>query len=166
MKKLIMAAAGLIAAAVIFLIFFKSRSLEEDKHKVLPEFSLTKLDGSISVFKKENYPKKLILNFFGTECGLCSAEMNDIISFSKTSKTDVLFLSPDSLSAISNFASELKARGVTYEGISFAKISIHDAKKIFSDAVVPQSIIFDEGLKIKRIKKGVLSYQFPKKSFE
>ena len=166
MKKLVFATLILIAAIMVLLVFIKSYSSKKFKDEPIPSFSIVNLDGNHIEFKKENFPRQLILNFFGTECGLCAAEVSDLILFSRKHNVDILFVTPDSISAIKKFSNELKNQGVNDNKISFAQISLTDAKKTFGDLVVPQSMIFDKGLKIKRMKKGIVSYQFLKKSFE
>lgn len=78
-----------------------------------------------------------------------------------------MFVTADSDSIFNFFISELRAKALRgTDRVQFAKIELNDAGRLFGDISVPQTIIFDEGLTIKRLKKGLVSNKFLKKSFE
>ncbi len=155
----------IIILILISLILIKSKARNIYSESEVPKFSLKKVDGTGLIFTKENYSGKLILNFFGTECEFCLAEMNDIISFSKKHDVEVLFVTADSLDSLRNYILQLKKHGINRERISFAQINLQDANKVFGDVIVPQSMILDDGLKIRTIRKGMVSYTFLKNTF-
>lgn len=154
-----------IVASLFF--FIKHNPIQPKQTKTqLEEVPIYMLTGDSLIFSKENYSKKLILNFYGTTCGLCLTEMNDIVSFSRKHKVSVLFITADSVEAIKEFTHELIKQGITDERISFAKISLPNAKKLFGDLTVPQSIFIDDNFRVIDKKKGIITYSFLKKCFE
>ena len=157
-----------IVAIVISLLFFIKQNpvpLKQEETQ-LEEVPIYTLMGDSLIFNKDNYSKKLILNFYGTACGLCLTEMNDIVSFSRKHKVSVLFITADSVEAIKKFTHELIKQGITDERISFAKISLPNAKKLFGDLTVPQSIFINDNFRVVDRKKGIITYSFLKRCFE
>lgn len=131
------------------------------------EFELITLENDTVIFNKELYPGKLIFNFYSSDCSICMAEISDIVSFSRKYSVDVLFVTADSLNNIRNFASELGSLGMRDEDkVSFAKIDLQDAYKLFGDLTVPQTIAFTENLNVRKIKKGIITSGILHKSFE
>jgi hypothetical protein len=158
----------IIVAIVISLLFFiKYNPLPAKQVEVqLAEVPIYTLNGDSLIFNKDNYSKKMILNFYGTACGLCLTEMNDIVSFSRKHKISVLFITADSVEAINKFKYELIKQGITDERISFARISLLNAKKLFGELTVPQSIFIDDNFRVVDKKKGIVTYSFLKRCFE
>lgn len=166
MKRIVIIVTPVIAVLVFVILIVIKSAPSKIVYKKVPQISLIKLDGSSIVLNETNYSAPLIFNFFGTDCGFCSVEINDIISFSRKQNIDVLFVSADSLNAINSYAIDLKNQGLQEGRISFAQITLADAKILFGSLVVPQTIVFESGLKIKGIKKGVVTYDYLKKAIE
>jgi peroxiredoxin len=158
-----------IAVVIGILIFLKinSNSKNHFSEKVVQEFDMLTLSGDTITFPIERFSSKLILNFYSTDCSLCMLEIDDIISFSKLNNIEVLFVSADSLVLIKQFASDLNSQVVEDQTkISFGQVSLRDMNKLFGNVAVPQTILIDENLRIKGLKKGVVSTRFLQKSFE
>lgn len=166
MNKILLGCA--IAAVIAGLVFFiKYNPLPVRQEEIqLAEVPIYTLRGDSLIFNKENYSKKLILNFYGTACGLCLTEVNDIVSFSRKYKISVLFVTADSVEAIDKFTYELRKQGITDERISFGQISFRDAKKLFGDLTVPQSIVIGNDFRVLDKRKGIITYSFLKRCFE
>ncbi|GCC51376.1 hypothetical protein SanaruYs_16010 [Chryseotalea sanaruensis] len=166
MRKLILILVISVIAILSLLISLKQNKVKQLK-TIIPEFTLTTLIGDTIIFNKSNFPTKLILNFYSYDCTLCMAEISDIISFSRENSIPILFISADSLGTIISFTEELKSQGISDEDkISFARVSLQDVYGVFGSLAVPQSVLFEEGLKIKMVKKGILSRNDLLKSFE
>lgn len=157
--------ASLIGLAFLFQI--KRLSAKKKKEPELHEFSIATPTNDSIPFNRKQFPERLVLNFYSSECSLCLAEVNDILSFSRQNNIDVLFVTADSDSSLNIFISELRVKVLKgNDRVQFAKIRLADASRLFGDVSVPQTLVFDEGLKIKRLKKGLVSSNFLKKSFE
>lgn len=169
MKKIIIGAAFLVVT-IFFLLILKSAGIisgqTKQKLTIKDEVSLFTIEGDTVTLNYKNYPSKLILNFYGTGCSLCQVEISDIVSFSRDNKINVLFITADSIEAIKQFKNELSKQGINDEHISFAQVRLEDAKRLFGDVIVPQSIVFDKMLTIRASKKGLISYSFLKKSYK
>lgn len=169
MKKIIIGTAFLVVSILILLILKNAGFISgqpKQKFTINGEIPLLTLEGDTVKLNGKNYPNKLILNFYGTGCSLCQAEINDIVSFSRDNKINVLFITADSLEAIKQFKNELYKQGINDERISFAHVRLEDAKRFFGDVIVPQSIAFDNMLTVRASKKGLISYSFLKKSYK
>lgn len=150
-----------------FLFQVKLLSVDKKKKRELHEFSITTQANNSIEFSSKQFPERLVLNFYSSECSLCLAEVNEILSFSRQNNIDVLFVTADSDSSFNIFISELRNKALKdNDRVLFAKIRLADASQLFGDVSVPQTIVFDQGLKIKRLKKGLVSSNFLKKSFE
>lgn len=159
----------IIASLIGFAIYSKSISLSQKSkvQRVAHKFNITTINRDTIPFNSDHFPKRLILNFYSSSCGLCIAEINEIISFSRKKDIDVVFITCDSEKATKNFILELKTSGLKdTDKVSFGKISFDDANGLFGDITVPQTIAFDDGLKIKQIKKGLISSHLLQKAFE
>lgn len=157
--------ASLIGVAFLFQIKWLSTS--KKKEPELHEFTIATPTKDSIVFNRKQFPERLVLNFYSSECSLCLAEVNEILSFSRQTSIDILFVTADSDSSFNSFISELRAKVLKdNDRVQFAKIKLADAGRLFGDVSVPQTIVFDEGLTIKRLKKGLVSNTFLKKSFE
>jgi hypothetical protein len=168
MKKTIIAVPFLAVLIVTSLILLKQTANLDERESILAldkEVSFLTLAGDSLIFNSKNFPGKLILNFYGTECGLCRAEVNDIVTFSRDYNIDVLFVTADSLPAIRAFEREVQTKGFGVARVRFAQIKLLDAKRLFGDLIVPQSVALSRGLVIKGHKKGLVSYSFLRKSF-
>jgi hypothetical protein len=166
MKKL---ALGLFIAIVFMYIiyfFLNNPRQTESSFSLAKQVSILDISGDSIVFNNENYPNKIIVNFYGTKCGLCLTEINDIVSFSRKTSTKVLFITADSIPSIKSFIAELERQNITDEQIMFAKISLQSAIRLFGDLTVPQTLLVDENFRIIGSKKGIVSYSFLKRSFE
>ena len=149
------------------LFFFLENPLSAKEENIkIQEVSVLTVDGDSVKINEQNYPHKLILNFYGTDCSLCMAEVNEIVSFSRKYKVGVLFVTADSVDSINRFRHELEKQNITDDHIMFAKISLKNAYKLFGDLIVPQTILLEDSLQVAGIKKGILSYSFLRKSFE
>jgi len=154
-----------VLASVLGLLIFQKYSASDKlmKEKKIHRFDIITLNGDTIIFSKDSFPKKLIFNFYSSSCDICMFEVNDIVSFSTKNDIDVLFITADSLESMRNFARDIGNKGGR---ITFAKIALVDAEKLFGELTVPQTILFDEGLEIKKIKKGLVSTGLLNKSFE
>lgn len=132
----------------------------------LKQVTISNIAGDSILFSEANYPHKLIVNFYGTECGLCLTEINDIVSYSRKTRTKVLFVTADSAYSIQNFIKELEKQKITDPQIMFARISTKTAVRLFGDLTVPQTLLLDDNFRVVGSKKGTISYSFLKKSFE
>lgn len=156
---------ALIGLAFLFQI--KGLSAKNKKVPELHEFSIATPTNDSILFNSKQFPERLVLNFYSSECSLCLAEVNEILSFSRQNNIDILFVTADSDSSFNFFISELRDKALkNNDRVQFAKIKLADASRLFGDVSVPQTIVFDEGLTIKRLKKGLVSNNFLKKSFE
>jgi peroxiredoxin len=164
-KVLLGCAMGAIITIIFFFIKFNPLPIKQ-KEAQLAEVPIYTIGGDSLILNKETYSSKLILNFYGTACGLCLTEINDIVSFSRKHKVSVLFVTADSVEAIKKFTYELKKQGITDERISFAQISLPNAKKLFGDLTVPQSIVIGNDFRTLDKKKGIITYSFLKRCFE
>ena len=168
MRKAILILVFATVGVLCLLIFLKFKAASRMTEATsVHEFELITLENDTVIFNKELYPGKLIFNFYSSDCTICMAEMSDIVSFSRKYNIDVLFVTADSLNDMRNFAKELNSLGMRdVDKISFAKIDLQDADKLFGDLTVPQTIAFTENLNIRKIKKGIITSGILRKSFE
>ena len=167
MKKLAFGLSAATFISVCYLIIPSSQKEVRDSERIdLPEVPIISLSGDTILFSKHKYSGKLILNFYGTRCDLCTYEINDIVSYSRKYSTSVLFITADSIKAIKEFHHQLTEEGISDYQITFAQISLQNAEILFGDLIVPQTILIDGGLKGFSRKKGVITYSYLKKSFE
>lgn len=159
----------LLAALIslVFLFQFKLLSVDKKEKRELHEFTITTPVNDSIVFNSKQFPNRLIFNFYSSECSICLSEVNEILTFSRQNDIDILFVTADSDSIFYAFISELRVKAlITNDRVQFAKIQLDDASRLFGGVSVPQTIVFDKGLKIKRMKKGLVTSIFLKKSFE
>jgi peroxiredoxin len=162
---IILTVALLIAVGIFFRIVGNSKKYISEK--TVRPFDIITLSGDTVSFPFEGTSKKSILNFYSSDCSLCTVEIDDIISFSKSHNVVVLFISADSLISIQKFASKLKSQLDKNESrILFGQVSLQDMETLFGDITVPQTIVFDQNFKILGLKKGMVTAKFLQRSFE
>lgn len=155
---------ALISLAYVF--WFKLLSVDKKEKPELHEFTIVTPVSDSVVFNSKQFPNRLIFNFYSSECSICLSEVNEILTYSRQNNIDILFVTADSDSIFYTFISELRVKVLTTnDRVQFAKIQLDDASRLFGDVSVPQTIVFDKGLKVKRMKKGLVTSNFLKKSF-
>lgn len=157
------------AALILTSLIFWKMSLANDaaESMTVNEFTVVTVSNDTVVFNRESFPNRLILNFYSSDCDLCMFELKDIIAFAKANRTDVLFITADSLASMKKFSELLASEGVTVrDNICVAKIDLQAAAALFGDVSVPQTILFKEGLKVTKLKKGLVSGRLLNKGFE
>lgn len=127
-----------------------------ERGNLAPDFELNTLDGeavNLSDFKGE----RVLLNFWGTWCPPCRAEMPDMQKFHEES--DVVILAVDALEteksvdSVHNFVEEF---GVTFRVLLDEKSNILTMYGIQS---FPTTFLIDSGGKIQNKAIGPLNYE-------
>lgn len=156
-----------VIVLIIGMIVLKAQKSSASEMKPVSSFDIVTLKGDTLTFNEQTFPRKLVVNFYSSACDLCMIELGDILYFSKKHDVELLFITADSLSEMETFAEHLKKNGVSdAEKITLARINLEDANKLFGNISVPQTIVFDTGLKPKQIKKGLITSGLLQKSFE
>lgn len=157
----------LMLSCLILLIILKKTNKNES-HKLYPidSLALTSTVGEKFIVTESNLQGNLVLNHFDSGCSLCIAEINDIIAFSKSKQTKVLFISMESLSSIQAFSNELKNQKVDTLLVSCAKIDSAAVIRLFGDFSTPKTILCNRGLIPIRKIDGLATYHQIIKGFE
>lgn len=164
MKKVLLLIFVVLIAALVWMIVTK----QKDNNKVvIHPFNLVTLNSDTVKFTATNFPHKLIFNFYSSECSICMKEVSDLVTFSKKYKTRVIFVTADSKELQQKFKTDLEAQGLLQNAdLMFARVSLADADALLGDLTTPQTIVFDDGLEVKSVKKGLVSINYLRKSFE
>jgi len=161
MRKMLI---SLIPSALVLLgVLYSTQKFfrEESQLTVIADpFSLITIDLDTLDFDSRRTKAPVIINFFDPSCDLCLTNINEILKFSSQNYGYyVLFVSTDSLNAIENIFNKIKWGNFTsQQNVIFARIDPIDAIKLFGDLAAPQTVIFDEGLKFKKVKSGLVSF--------
>jgi hypothetical protein len=154
------------SSLVLLILLKKTQTNKPQQVQVIDSIIVTRLTGEKLIIKGSDVESNLILNHYNSECSLCVAEVNDILTYSKLERTKVLFLSVELLAAIQAFSSELKQKNVDSLMVSFARIDSTMVISLFGDFSTPKTILFKEGLKPVKSINGLATYREISKGFE
>jgi len=128
-----------------------------------PEYPLELLDGSGSVSVSDFIGKKVVVNFWGTWCGPCKAELPDFDKIASEFSDEVVIIAVHSVSDIDN-ASDYVSSNFPDSKIVFAKDTPLNTftdlyfRMLGGTSFYPHTVILDEFGGIIYMQDGKMSY--------